>query len=186
MQKSRFIESVQNFSQNLSLCLFVQDLKIERGLRANDWDEINEKQNPDAQLPKVNFTATAAAGNSIGFEKFSQWRWPKQIIAIFVRVFSVEKNARVCSCSMDCVGLPGVYSEFHAALISNLVLVFLSDWSPFPPSPPKFWGFFIILSKRSHREALQSQLFSSFSVVETRPFKLSYWVILFNDGTEKT
>ena len=48
-----------------------------------------------------------------------------------------------------------------------------------------FEAFLNILTKRSHCEALQSGLFGSFSVVETRPRKLSCWVTLFNGRTER-
>ena len=85
---------------------------------------------------------------------------------------------------MDCIGQPGVDLKFHA--------YFNSGFSFFCPIDlhfrcvfQSFEAFLNILTKRSHCEALQSQLLASFSVVETRPVKMSCWVKLFNAGNEK-
>ena len=73
---------------------------------------------------------------------------------------------------MDCVGQPGVDSEFYGdfkyGFSFSVQLISIST-----RTSKVLRLFFNILTKRSHYEALQSQLFGSFSVFETQPVKFS-------------
>ena len=73
---------------------------------------------------------------------------------------------------MDCVGHSLVdlelYADFKTGFSFSVRLILILR-----RVLQSFEAFLNILTKRSHREALQSQLFGSFSEVETRPVKLS-------------
>ena len=85
---------------------------------------------------------------------------------------------------MDWVGQPGIDSEFHVDFKTG----FSVSVQLIPNSAESSKVLRLlknILTERSHCEALKSQLIGSFSIVETRPLKLSFWVKLFDGGTEK-
>ena len=91
---------------------------------------------------------------------------------------------RQCLWSMDCVGQPGLDSEFYTDFKSGFS--FFVGLIPISAESSKVLRLFLnIATKRSNCEALQSQVFGSFSKVETWPLKLSRWVKLFHGGTEK-